>query len=88
MTETIWKTVIVVDDEQKVTLPIRAQPLCVLLQRGDPCIWWKVDPESETRTYRIFVYVTGHKYKKIQGEYIGTIQDQGRKLVWHVFYEP
>jgi hypothetical protein len=88
-TRAVYKYDLSVDDRVELALPLGAEVLTVQEQHGKPRLWALVDPESETFTRRIFVYVgTGHTHPAEYFEnlkYITTFQMLGGKLVWHVF---
>lgn len=67
-------------------MPAEAQPLCVQSQRDQPCLWALVDPLAPTAIRRFVTYGTGHSlYESDRIRYIGTCQQGGGALVWHVF---
>lgn len=85
--QAIWKIVLRIADAQVVNLPRGSEILCVQMQRGEPCIWFKVpdvqDPVGEPHEIRI--YGTGNQRKIIDGDYIGTIQMYDGGLIFHVY---
>lgn len=86
----IWKYPLAIADEiQEIDMPIGAKILTVQIQRGVACMWALVDPEAE-KTKRAFKIIgTGHPIKvDVTLDYIGTVQQLGGTLVWHVFELP
>ena len=85
---TIWKFEIEITDEQFITIPEKYKFLCVQMQAGIPCIWAAVDSSAPKLQARIIVHGTGHPCDDIADlQYIGTIQEAGGMLVFHVFGE-
>jgi len=88
----IFKYPIEVTDVQRVELPVSAKILTVQFQHDKLCLWARVecgDTTKETRTIEVFG--TGHTMldtsgpRLIERNYIGTVQQHGGILVWHVF---
>jgi len=82
----IWKFALEVADEQTLTLPIGAKPLCVHLQRGTPCVWFEVNPEIATEEAKIYTVGTGH-WPPGNAQYIGSYQHLEGYFVGHVYIE-
>jgi hypothetical protein len=69
-------------------IPKSAKILTLAMQKGIPCIWAIVDTESkETEIKDIIQYGTGESLEPFKGEhkYIGTLQEDGGRFIWHVF---
>ncbi len=67
-------------------MPEGAQILTVQVQHTEPCIWALVDVDAVCTTRRQFVWIgTGHKSEHENAQYIGTIQELGGSLIWHLF---
>jgi len=85
----IFKYVLEVTDLQEVDIPVNAINLAVQFQNGDLCLWAIVNPENPKYKRKIRIIGTGHPISEdvINGElkYIGTVQDMGGALIWHVF---
>jgi len=81
--EAIWKFPLTLTGYHSVKMPRGAKIISFQIQRGVFCIWAIVDigQFEEDRLFKI--YGTGHEHEKIEGEYIGTVQDN--MLVWHLF---
>lgn len=55
-------------------------------QHQKPCIWALIDEDSPKRVYKFKVFGTGRVVTKPDElEYIGTVQQWGGDLIWHVF---
>lgn len=87
--KTIWKFPLEIEPEQEVSLPPDAVVLAVKMQGEALCMWALVDPNTTERRKRWFaVRGTGHLIHGELGEYLGTVQQRGGELVWHVFEIP
>lgn len=82
---TIWKFPLEVTDEQIVRMPAGSTILAVQVQQGTPCLWAKVDPESEQYDRRIFIHGTGHALHPDANFHLGTFQLLDGRFVGHVF---
>lgn len=85
---TIWKTALEITDRQEIKMPVGAKILSVQMQKGVVCLWYLfnsdlVIPVSEDRV--ILIAGTGNPFTEQRGPFIGTIQQAGGALVWHVF---
>ena len=85
--KSIWKYPLEIADSQIILMPEGAHLLCVQAQREQLCLWAIVDSNAprEKRMFRI--HGTGHELPDDIGNYIyiGTVQQEGGHLVWHVF---
>lgn len=84
---TIWKLQLPIADEIRLQMPQGAQILCVQLQHGEPTIWVRCDddPAFANRVHRVLQWRgTGHNADGT-GDYVGTIQQWGGDLVFHLF---
>lgn len=88
MVEAIWKTPLIIDNEQAVFIPEGAIPLSVHLQGDTPCIWWKVTVDNTPIMRYIYTCGTGHQHEKIEGDFLGTYLIESLGLVFHVFVKP
>jgi hypothetical protein len=61
--------------------------LHVNMQRGQVCVWARVETESPRCWWRIKRFGTGHNTNELsQGaQYIGTMLANSGDLVWHYF---
>lgn len=83
---TIYKYGIPEERIFKISMPANAKILALQTQRGDPQIWVLVgtDNKMEERTFSI--YGTGSEIENSYNQsYIGTFQQFGGTLIWHVF---
>jgi hypothetical protein len=88
MSATVYIYPIEVTDQQVISLPEGAEILTAQVQRGQVCLWARVDAaNSATLTERkIRVAGTGHSVS-LAWHYIGTVQLLGGDLVFHFFEE-
>jgi hypothetical protein len=84
MADKIFKYPLMLDDDF-VEMPFGARILSVADQNGVLCLWAIVCPEAATKQYKILVRGTGHPFTGEEGRFIGTVQQAGGRLVWHVF---
>lgn len=86
MKQIIHKKQLQLLDNQTIYLPIGMEILCVQLQNGHICIWYKFEPMEGHPTYEhsIDIIGTGNMIDD-DHEYIGTVQQDG--FVWHVFQQ-
>lgn len=68
-------------------MPLGAEPLCVQMQNGHPCIWARVDVGAPPTTHHFRIAGTGHNLGSNVGRYLGTFQMHDGALVFHVFTE-
>ena len=82
---TVYKYELWIDDFVSIQMPVGAEVLHVDVQRGQPCIWARVDPTAgpERRIFR--VARTGHPLDPAIGPHIGSFQMHDGELVFHVF---
>ena len=84
---TIWKFPFSTSDCFTIEMPTGTTVLSVQTQFAVPCLWALVDPAEQRTVAREFrVYGTGH-HIAVPGEYVGTYQEDGGSLVWHLFDE-
>jgi hypothetical protein len=83
--KTIYKYELAIDDTQELMLPEGAEILTVQMQDGYPRLWALVDPHAPKKRRYIDIYGTGHPVGDKHGQYLGTFQEHGGQLVWHVF---
>ncbi len=70
----------------RIEMPVGARVLTVQTQLGRPCLWALVDPERAKEERLFVVYGTGHPIAAPDTlAYVGTFQDLGGRLIWHVF---
>lgn len=86
MEQRIWKYQLEITDDQVISMPTGAEILTVQMQNGKPCLWALVDPNEETKTYRLIqIYGTGNPIPDGNRRYISTIQIFNGDLIFHVF---
>lgn len=84
--KTIWKYTMLGPDCD-FQMPKGAKILCIQTKDEIPQIWALVDPALNTTVRRFMTYGTGHDVPENPGEYIGTFQTLGGRLIFHVFEE-
>lgn len=83
---TIYKYEIPVADDFTLHLPARAKVLTVDNQFGEPHIWCEVETLAGTEPRLFSIIGTGHEIPSGEGfQYVGTFQQAGGKLVWHLY---
>ncbi len=84
--KTIYKYPIEATDSQDVEMPKGAKIIKTDTQDGKICLWAVIDP-NETKVEQVTIKVagTGHPIEEDKLDYIGTVQQWGGKLVWHIF---
>lgn len=82
---TIWKFPLELADQQTIKIPDNARFLSLQVQNGTPCIWAEVDPSERLIDTVFETYGTGHAFRSDNQMYIGTWQQLGGALVWHVY---
>ena len=80
---TIWKFVLT--EDCTIALPRGAEMLTVAAQRGEICLWVKVDPDREREERRFMTFGTGWPIPKMRMVYLGTSQIDGGALIFHTF---
>jgi hypothetical protein len=87
--KTIWKFPLEITDSQAIEMPACAYILDVQVQQDQLCLWALVDPGKDKELRVIRIYGTGHDLPDAceSFDYIGTAQQGGGLLVWHVFEE-
>ena len=87
--ETLWKFVLEATSPQDLVVRAGAELLYAREQRGDMCVWARVDTDAplpmETRT--IHIVGTGHEMPKGDLRFLGSCHMQGGTYVFHVFEE-
>lgn len=63
-------------------MPAESRPLYVAVQRGQPCVWMRVDPSKPTISHGFNVVGTGHDFDA--GWYVGSFMLDSGALVFHV----
>ena len=84
MSKSIWKFPLY-SHVVSVMMPVGAKILCVDVQEDQPQLWALVTQGSNTENREIRIYGTGFALPEEPSTYIGTYQQMGGQLVWHVF---
>lgn len=78
----IWKFEL---NNKEVQMPERAEILTLQIQHGKLCVWAMVDPQAKLETRKFEIHGTGDNVPDDSSLYIGTYQERGGNLIWHVF---
>jgi hypothetical protein len=83
--KTIWKFKL--GPVAVISIPAKAEVLCVQLQRDEPHMWVLLDPAEPRVDRQFFTYGTGRDLspERAKATYVGTFQTYGGNLVFHVF---
>lgn len=81
----VWKFPLKITDIQNVMMPEGARVLTVQMQHGELCMWALVNPDAPKQRREIEVIGTGNPMPDAVRRYIGTAQQLGGQLIWHVF---
>lgn len=80
----VWKYALPIGGTFAVSMPADAQPVAVQLQGGKGWMWALGSPDAP-RAYRHFkIFGTGHPIPD-GARHVGTFQELGGALVWHLF---
>ena len=80
----VYKYPLIIEDYQKVKMPLAGKILTVALQEEIPCIWALVDSDQKEVERIIRIAGTGHPMNDY-AVYIGTFLMLKDRLVFHVF---
>ena len=80
-------TLALIDNPQAVSVPVGGVTCYVGFQGEQIAVWIEVDPDAEPELRRFTVEGTGHPIPP-GAVYVGTAQESGRALVWHVYELP
>ncbi len=85
--KTIFKYTLEPKEQQSIEVPDGAEFLTVQIQHDVICVWAIVDPSKKKTTELFFIVGTGHPLPKQPNylQYVGTVQELGGSLVWHLF---
>lgn len=87
----VGKYTLEVTDEQELMLPFGAEILSVQFQkdhnqRDKLRLWALIDDTSTHFQHRkIRIVGTGNPIDEHPGKFIGTVQEAGGQLIWHIF---
>jgi hypothetical protein len=85
MNSTIWKSVLKLEDVQKIMVPDGSELLCAREQFEQICVWYRCDPKAEKSPRSIAIVGTGNPAPGADGRYLGTASLSGGSLMFHVF---
>jgi len=84
--ETIWKYELKVQDTQEIDIPCGYEVLMVNTQKGIPCLWVRVDPNSPKLREIIYTHGTGHNIEhQCKLEHLGSYLTDNDEMCSHVF---
>lgn len=82
----IWKFAFTSTGEFSIDIPGGAEILCVHIHYGVSCLYVLLDTGNTVETRTFVVHGTGHPVSSSENKkYIGTYQESGGDLVWHLF---
>lgn len=82
----IWKFPLQIVDRQMVDLRVGSRILSVQFQGDQLCLWATVQLHREIQPRPIYIVGTGHEFSDAPFDsFIGTVQQHGGSLVWHVW---
>ncbi len=87
VTHAIWKYAVSLADVFEIAMPEGATILTVQMQVDVPVLWAIVDPDAPRVWRQIAIIGTGHVFGADPQAilYLGTFQQSGGRLVWHLF---
>ena len=83
----VWKYELKMTDVQSINVPVEAEALSAMMQRGNLCIWLRVDPEKPKKDRYIAVLPTGVDCPP-DWDHVDTFFYETENLVFHVFIQP
>lgn len=83
--QTVWKYPVPIQAEFAVDMPEGAEVLTVQGQGFQYQMWARVDADAVLEERRFHIRGTGHPLTGNEGRYVGTFQQAGGLLVWHLF---
>jgi hypothetical protein len=81
----VYKYPLPVSDVVELEMPIGAEILYVDTQRGDVCLWARVEPGADTEARRFRFAGTGHELGDGVGRHVGSCLMHEGRLVFHIF---
>lgn len=85
--KSIFKYPINICQRQSVRMPLGAQIISAQIQCDDLMLRAFVSPDEKAVNRIVNIYGTGHAMPNNPGHFVGTVQQDGGSLVWHVFAE-
>lgn len=83
----VYKYPLPLGDWVSVYMPEGAEPLCVQVQHGQPCLWARATIGAPPIVHHFRIAGTGHDLGSNVGKHVGSFQLEGGALVFHVFAE-
>ena len=83
----VYKYAFSIGDWFTLNMPEGAEPLCIQVQSGTPCLWARVTVGNPPVLHHFRMAGTGHDLGSNVGRHIGSFQMAGGELVFHVFAE-
>lgn len=84
----VWKYNLKIQDSQEVEMPVSSRPLSVQVQQERIQLWVLVQSGMPMTKRIVNIYGTGEGINQNIGQYfIGTVQLQKGRLIFHVFIE-
>lgn len=81
----VYKYLFHISDWITLTMPEGAEPLCVHVQNGEPCLWARITVGRPPVAHHFRIAGTGHDLGSNVGRHIGSFELSGGALVFHVF---
>jgi hypothetical protein len=89
MIKKVFKYELAVNDAFPISMPKGAEILTVQVQKGVPCLWALVDPETPEEVRHFRMAGTGHciscNDERFNYKYISSFQLGEGSLIFHVF---
>lgn len=86
--EVIFKYPLQMIDNQIIKVPKGTEPLSVMVQNGQPCLWCKVDRTESDCFTEITVQMAGTGQPRNHlGKFISSFMLNDGEFVFHVFYK-
>lgn len=81
----VFKYPLRITDTQSLELPVGAEILSVQVQFSTVQLWALVDTSQPKEKREIEIYGTGHPMHDAERKFIGTVQLEEGRFVFHVF---
>lgn len=84
---TIFKYKLQLAERQLIDMPEGAIMKSVEFQRSELCVWCEIPDDKAKKVARLIRIIgTGHPIDEAESlTFIGTVQQLGGSLVWHIF---
>lgn len=83
----VYKYQLPMNDWVSITMPAGAEPLCVEVQNGLPCLWARITVDNPPAVHHFRIAGTGHDLGSNVGRHLGSVLLHDGALVLHVFSE-